>query len=50
MRQELGQAIAAGVDVAKRIRGALEFQRRVIAPGFEGEIEKLCEIQKLKIP
>lgn len=48
-RKQLGQAIAAGVDVAEGICGALEFEGDVIAPGVEREIEELSEIQKLKV-
>jgi hypothetical protein len=48
--EQLGQAIAAGVDVAEGVTCALEFERGVVAPGLEGKIEKLSEIQKLKVP
>ena len=40
-RPAIGQPIAARVDIAKRIAGALEFKRRMVAAADEGEIEEV---------
>ena len=47
--QQPSQAIAPGVDVAEGVACALKFERGLIAPGVEGKIEELSEIQKLKV-
>jgi predicted DNA-binding protein (UPF0251 family) len=47
--KQLGKTIAADVDVAESVGGALEFERKLAAPGVEGKIEELSEVQKLKV-
>src|SRR5580700_8167187 len=47
--EQLGQPIAARVDVAKGIGDALKFEGGMIAPADEGQIEELEKIQMVKI-
>ena len=49
-RKQIGQTIAARVDVAESVRCAFEFKRRCVASADEGQIEKMKEIQKVKVP
>jgi hypothetical protein len=49
LREQLRQAITAGVDVAEGVAGAFKFESGVVTASDEGEIEEVKEIQKLKV-
>ena len=48
-RQQLRQAVTAGVDIAEGVRSGLKFESQLIASADQREIKEVEEVQKVKV-